>query len=259
MKIAISGKGGAGKSTIAAALSLLMARRGWNVLAVDADPVASLASFLGIPGEKRAAIIPISQHRKLVEERTGAKVRQYGQIFKLNPDVSDIAGTCAIAHDGVSLLVLGAVQRGGGGCACPENILVKALVTDLVLHNRDTVIMDMEAGIEHLGRGTAAGVDRLIVVTDPGLRSIECGLQIVRLASDIGIGSIGVVANRVGSAADEARIRDAFTGHPFLGALPVCEPIGRADRDGVSVLSYLDAGALGRFESIIDQLTRSAP
>jgi len=168
MKIEISGKGGVGKTTLAAALSLLMVQRGRKVLAVDADPDANLASALGISEEKQGTIIPISRQVALIEERTGAKVKQYGQVFKLNPEVSDIADKFAIRHSGVALLVLGAIESGGSGCACPESTLIRALVTDLVLYKDDALVMDMEAGIEHLGRGSARGVDTMIIVLEPG-------------------------------------------------------------------------------------------
>ena len=163
LKLAITGKGGVGKSTLAATLAALLAEQGRRVVAVDADPVANLATALGISAAEQAKIVPISQRRALIEERTGAKVKQYGQVFKLNPDVADIAETYAYRHKGVALLVLGAVQQGGGGCACPESVLLRALVQDLVLAQEDALIMDMEAGVEHLGRATARGVDVVLV------------------------------------------------------------------------------------------------
>src|SRR5512137_2850295 len=141
-KIAVTGKGGVGKSTITAALALLTARMGHKVLAIDADPDANLASALGIPLELQKGIITIARHKRLIEERTGAKVQQYGQLFKLNPEVADIADTYACHHRGVALVVLGAVQGGGTGCACPENVLLKAIVQDVVLNRDEALFLD---------------------------------------------------------------------------------------------------------------------
>ena len=235
-KIAISGKGGVGKSTLAAAMSLLLARRGTKVLAVDADPDANLAACLGMTEDAQKAIVPISRQIALIEERTGAKVKQYGQMFKLNPEVSDIADNYAVTHSGVSLLVLGAIEKGGSGCACPENVLIRALVSDLVLHNDQALIMDMEAGIEHLGRGTARGVDAMVVVVEPGQRSIDSAHRIIAMADDIGLKNIKFVLNKVASSGDEDFVRGALAGREVLGVVPFCEDLRRVDRNGKSVL-----------------------
>jgi CO dehydrogenase maturation factor len=255
MKIAISGKGGVGKSTLAAALAILMARQGQRVLAVDADPDANLAAALGIPVEKQAEIVPISQQVALIEERTGAKVKQYGQIFKLNPEVSDIADKYALNHEGIALLVLGAVDQGGSGCACPENVLIRALVTDLVLVKDDVLVMDMEAGVEHLGRATARGVDTMMVVIEPGQRSIDCAKKVIRMSNEIGLKNIQFVANKVDGPNDEQFIRDAFPGHDLLGMIPYSEEIRRNDRNGLSVLDGLSEEMVKRFEGILRNVT----
>ena len=209
MKIAISGKGGVGKSTVAAAFILLMARRGMRVLAIDADPDSNLASALGIAEKERCKIVPISRQRALIEERTGAKVRQYGQMFKLNPEVADIAEKYAYIHNGIALLVLGAIEQGGSGCACPESVLIRHLVADLILYKDDALVMDMEAGIEHLGRSTVSGVDTLLVVVEPGQRSLESAQRIRQMAHDIGLDKIKYIAIKVVSSGDEAFIRKA--------------------------------------------------
>jgi CO dehydrogenase maturation factor len=254
MKLAISGKGGVGKSTLAAALALLLARQGRKVLALDADPDANLAAALGISEEGQAKIIPISRQTALIEERTGAKVKQYGQMFKLNPQVSDIAENYAFMHQNIALLVLGAVEQGGSGCACPENVLIRALVTDLVLYKDEALIMDMEAGVEHLGRATAEGVDTMLIVVEPGQRSIDCAERIIRMCSEIGLGNIQLVANKVDGPGDEQFIRGALPGHDLLGLIPYSDEIRRGDRNGQSVLDGLSENMQNRFKSILTKI-----
>ncbi len=254
MKIAISGKGGVGKSTLAAALSLLLARQGQKVLAVDADPDANLASALGIPQDNQKTIVPISHQAALIEERTGAKVKQYGQIFKLNPEVSDIAESYATMHKGVALLVLGAVEQGGGGCACPENVLIRSLITDLILNKNETLIMDMEAGVEHLGRATARGVDTMLIVIEPGQRSIDSAQRVIRMAGEIGLQNIQFVANKITGTEDENFIKQALTGERLIGSISYSEKIRKADRNDQSVLDGMSEDFIKKFEDILYQL-----
>ena len=254
MKIAISGKGGVGKSTFAAALALTLAKNGGKVLALDADPDANLAAALGISKEQQKSIVPISRQIELIEERTGAKVNEYGKVFKMNPEVSDVADNYAITHNGVSLLVLGAIKKGGGGCACPENTFIRALVTDLVLFKNETLIMDMEAGIEHLGRATAQGVDIMIVVVEPGQRSIDCATTVIRMSKDIGIKKLAFVLNKVAGAEDEEFIRQSLPGQEILAVIPYSNSIRNADRDGVSVLDVLDGELSLKFKEVINKI-----
>jgi CO dehydrogenase maturation factor len=256
MKIAISGKGGVGKSTVSAALALMQAQAGQKVLALDADPDSNLASALGVPVEKQQEIVPISQQRALIEERTGAKVRQYGQMFKLNPEVSDIADRYALSHGGVSLLVLGAVESGGSGCACPESVLVKALVTDLVLHKNEALVMDMEAGVEHLGRGTAKGVDTLLVVVEPSRMSVDCAARIFRMAAELGLGDVRVIANKITSKDDERWVRDSISSHEIAAVVPYRSAIRKADRRGSSVLEGLDEGSRSQLVHLLQSLRK---
>jgi CO dehydrogenase maturation factor len=251
MKIAISGKGGVGKSTVAGTLSLLWAAAGRRVLAVDADPDANLASALGLPPGLRARVRTIAQERELIEERTGAKVRQFGQMFKLNPEVADIAEHYAVRHAGVDLLVLGAVPRAAGGCACPESVLLKSLVLHLVLQPGDNVVLDMEAGIEHLGRGTAMGVDLMMAVVEPGRRSLETAHRILKMAGDLGVRRFSVVLNKSDAPEkDAAWVAGEFGPGTLLGVIPWDTRIVQADRDGSSLPELGQPDLLVPFQKI---------
>jgi CO dehydrogenase maturation factor len=263
MKIAISGKGGVGKSTLAAAISLILAERGTKVIAVDADPDANLAQALGISEADQSSIIPIARRAALIEERTGAKVSQYGQMFKINPRVSDIADSYAFNHRGVSLLVLGAIERGGGGCACAESILLKALVTDLVLFKGETLVMDMEAGVEHLGRATAKGVDEMVVVVEPGQRSMESARRIIRMSAEIGLPDPVFVINKAKGFGDEdfavkglaaAAEAEGRSRPVVLGVIPYSDEIMGSDRDGTAVIDSVGPEIRALFEEITSRI-----
>ncbi len=252
MKLAISGKGGTGKSTVAAVLALLLARKGWQVLAVDADPDGNLAAAMGASPEERSRIVPISKQRALIEERTGAKVREYGQMFKLNPEVSDIADGYGTRLKGVNLLVLGAIEAGGSGCACPENVLLRSLITELVLHRKEAVILDMEAGIEHLGRATAQGVDTLLVMVEPSQRAVDSGRRVELLAAEIGLRDVRFVANKITCPRDEQYLRRALGDREIAGLIPWSEEIQSAERQGYSVLDHVDTKLLNCFEKLLE-------
>lgn len=251
MKIAISGKGGVGKSTVAGTLARLYAADGYRVLAVDADSDANLASAIGLPAELLREVRTIATERELIEERTGAKVRTFGQMFKLNPEVSDIAERYAVRHRGVDLLVLGAVRQAAGGCACPESVLLKSLVLHLVLKRDEMVILDMEAGIEHLGRGTALGVDLMLAVVEPGQRSVATAHRVQEMARDLGIHRFGVVLNKsVTPAEDGAWIAAEFAPGTLLGVIPLDGRIAGADRSGLSLVDLGDTDLLDPFRKL---------
>ncbi len=233
LKLAVGGKGGVGKTTITSLLSRLLARHQEtrNVIAIDADPVSNLAAGLGIPEDK--PITPIAELSDLIAERTGAKPGTMGGFFTLNPRVDDIPDRFCLERDGVKLLVMGTVKRGGGGCICPESTILKALMLHLVLVRDEVVIMDMEAGVEHLGRATSASVDALLIVVNPGARSRVAASQIRQLGEDLKIKRILVIGNRVKGAEDEALIRESFKDMDILGFIPEMSDISEADRKGV--------------------------
>ena len=232
MKIAVSGKGGVGKTTFSALLIRTLNEQGKHVLAIDADPDANLAAALGIPDADR--IVPIAEMKELVFERTETKPGSMGGFFKLNPKVDDLPDALSAKLDNIKLMRLGGVQKGGSGCICPESTLLRALMTHIVLARDEVVVMDMEAGIEHLGRATASAVDRLIVVVEPGRRSMDTAGHIRKLASEIGLKNIVLVGNKIRSPKDETFLKENLKDFEFLGFIPYEEALIEADVDGVS-------------------------
>ncbi|MCP4669542.1 MAG: AAA family ATPase, partial [Deltaproteobacteria bacterium] len=230
MKIAVSGKGGVGKTTFAAFLIRALTDDGKRVLAIDADPDANLAQALGVKNSDH--ITPISRMKELIEERTGAKVGSMGSFFKLNPRVDDLPEKLSVEVDGVRVMVMGGVKKGGAGCICPESIMLKSLVRHVVLSRDEAVVLDMEAGLEHLGRGTAMSVDRLVVVVEPGRRSIETAHQVRTLAGDIGIKKLSFVGNKIRSDKDKEFLSKQMPDFQFLGFIPYGAQIIEADLDG---------------------------
>ncbi|KPV64542.1 MAG: CobQ/CobB/MinD/ParA nucleotide binding domain protein [Candidatus Bathyarchaeota archaeon BA1] len=221
MKVAITGKGGVGKTFIAATLSRLLARDGYGVLAVDADPAMSLAYALGISADMLSKIVPICENSGLIEERTGAKPGSgFGAIFSLTPTVSDIADRFGVSGpDGVKLLVMGTVRAGGTGCLCPANALLRALIQHIMLERKEAVVMDMEAGLEHLGRATIKGVNAVVVVVEAGSQSMETAQRIRRLSVDIGVGDILAVGNKMRTDEDREFIEGSLE---KIGLKPSC-------------------------------------
>lgn len=251
MKIAISGKGGVGKTTFASFLIKALADRGKKVLAIDADPDANLAQALGV--ENSDDIVPISNMKELIEERTEAKVGSMGSFFKLNPRVDDLPDKLSIEVDGVRVMVLGGVKKGGAGCICPESTLLKTLVRHIVLARNEAIVLDMEAGLEHLGRGTAMAVDSLVVVVEPGRRSIETAYQVRRLAKDIGVKKLSLVGNKVRSEKDKAFLQDQMTDFDFIGFIPFGSDIIEADLEGLPPFEK-DKEGLAAVDAMIDRL-----
>jgi CO dehydrogenase maturation factor len=232
MKLAVSGKGGVGKTTFSALLARSLNEQGRRVLAIDADPDANLAAAIGIADADR--ITPISEMKEMIYERTGAQPGSIGGFFKLNPRVDDLPDALSARLENIKLMRLGGVQKGGMGCICPESALLRALVHHIVLGRDEVVIMDMEAGIEHLGRATAKAVDRLIVVVEPGRRSIDTAGHIRQLASQIGLEAFAVVGNKIRDENDEDFLRRHLADFEFLGFLPYDDTLIEADLNGIS-------------------------
>ena len=251
MKLAVSGKGGVGKTTFSALLARTLSNLGKRVLAIDADPDANLAAALGIPDS--AQITPISEMEDLIYERTEARPGTIGGYFKLNPKVDDLPETLSVKLDNIKLMRLGGVKKGGAGCICPESTLLKALVTHVVLARDEVVIMDMEAGIEHLGRATAKAVDRLIVVVEPGRRSIDTAAHIQQLATEINLNRISVVGNKVRNDQDEAFLRKHLSKYEFLGCLPYDNALIEADLNGISPFD-VESIAKDRINTMVEML-----
>ena len=232
MKLAVSGKGGVGKTTFSALLIRTLNQNDKHVLAIDADPDANLGSALGVQGAEQ--IVPISEMKDLVIERTGATPGAIGGYFSLNPKVDDLPEALSARLENIKLMRLGGVQKGGMGCICPESSLLKALVRHIVLQRDEVVVLDMEAGIEHLGRATAKAVDKLIVVVEPGRRSIDTAAHIKQLASEIQLTNIAVVGNKIRSAKDKEFLKGHMPEFDFLGFLPYDDALIEADLQGVS-------------------------
>ena len=253
MKLAITGKGGVGKTTLSSTLARLYADEGRTVLAADVDPDANLGLALGLSQEEVDQIVPISKMRTLVEERTGASAAN--KFFKLNPYVADIPDTFSKDINGVKLLVMGTVDVGGSGCVCPEHVMLKSVLSSLTYRKGDVVIMDMEAGLEHLGRGTAMNMDQFIVVIEPGARSVQTYHNVKRLAKDLGVKRVRVVANKVRDEKDEQFVLGAIPAEDLLGMIHYNPEVIDADRQGKSPYDFSPAAIeeIRKIKAILDR------
>jgi CO dehydrogenase maturation factor len=254
MKIAISGKGGVGKTLLSAFLARTFADSGFSVIAIDADPDANLAATLGI--DNAETITPISELSDLIEERVGVRPGQSGAFFKLNPKVDDLPEKYSVTIDGVRIMAMGRIKRGGTGCYCPEGALLQALISHLLVQRNEVVIMDMEAGIEHLSRGTIKSVDLLIIVVEPGRRSLETARTISKLAQDLGLDNIAVVSNKIRSDDDQKFITSSLPDFEFLGFIPYDPAIAEADLANRPVFTA-SRHAAREVRSIYDKLVSS--
>ncbi len=242
MKIAVTGKGGVGKTTIAALLIQELADRGFRVYAIDADPDANLASMLGFPDADR--IKPIIELKSLIKERVGSTSEEIGSYFTLNPRVDDIPEEYGVRKGNIRLLVMGHIPKARGGCACPENILVRELVSHALTQEDEVVVMDMEAGIEHLGRGTAQGVDLMLIVVEPSRQSVETARRIQRLASDLGVPRIAAILNKVSDDTQRRQVEEMLKTVEIAAVLPLDLEfkMGSLQEVGAQVTDLLKSG-----------------
>jgi CO dehydrogenase maturation factor len=227
MKIAIAGKGGVGKTTLSAALARSLAHAGDRVVAVDADPNNCLGRALGIAEETLADLTPLSEMREMLAERAGTA--EGGGFFALSPPVDDLLGTYGVEEDGISLLVMGTVDEPGAGCVCPESAVLKALVRHLVGVDEISLVMDMEAGLEHLGRGTARYVGALLIVVEPTAASARTAARVARLAGGLGLRVPGVVVNKAGSPEAVEKVRPHLDGTEVFAVLPADAAIAESE------------------------------
>ncbi len=246
----MSGKGGVGKTTLAGVMARILGQRGKRVIALDADPDSNLAGAIGIEESELSKVQPLAQMQEFIEERTGTKKGQYGAFFQINPKVDDILERFSLEKEGVSFIMLGSIPQGGGGCFCPESALLKSFLSHVLIERDDYVIVDMEAGLEHLGRGTTEYIDALIIVVEPGKRSFQTALQINKLSRDIGIKRVYLVGNKITGEADLQFMNEHSSGFILLGNMGYNEKIIEADKLGLSPYD-LDPNIRAEVEDII--------
>ena len=250
LKIAIGGKGGVGKTTVCAVWAQLFAEAGFDVLAIDADPNANLALAFGIGAEQSPN--PLINMKELIAERTGTSRDSVGTYFKLNPNVNDLPEKYWLEIEGwqpqaqlgdgtlgprLKLLVLGAITQGGSGCACPEGAFLKALLTHTILQRQELVLVDLAAGVEFMGRASIQGIDALVIVVEPGGRSIETANNMAKMAIDLGIKKVAAIANKITETSQTDVIKSELRDIDLLGTLPYSRSVQQADLNRTPVIS----------------------
>jgi CO dehydrogenase maturation factor len=253
MKIAVSGKGGTGKTTLSALLAAELRRRGYSVTAIDADPNPTLAAALGFPPLPLTPLLEMSDE---IEERIGSA----GGFIRLNPRVDDLVSRVSVAHDGINLIVAGGITHGGAGCACPQAVLLRRLLEHVVTGLDEAVLIDLEAGLEHLGRRSAHEVDAMLVVVDPSRAGIETARRIRRLAGEIGVARVLAVGNRIRGPADVTYLEEQLDGLQLVGAIPFSDDVIQAERAGrpVAYLTGAVPAAVARLTDTLVATTKTA-
>jgi CO dehydrogenase maturation factor len=264
IRVVITGKGGVGKTSLTALVARLLARDGHRVLALDADPQMNLPHAIGLPTDEARALVPISQNRDYVEEKTGASSDAgWGLYFRLNPDATDAVERYAVdGPDGVQVMVMGTTVQPAAGCLCPENTLLAGVVEAMNLREGEVILLDTQAGVEHFGRALAKGFHHAVVVCDPTFNAVQVALHAARLAAEMGIPAVHMVTNRVRDARDverlEARIAEEG-GFPFASThlLPYDESLLRAEPSVEPLLDDGDSPFLRALTGVIDALASS--
>jgi len=257
VKIAVSGKGGVGKTLVAGALADFFVKKGFKVLAIDADPSPNLALTLGIPIDEANKIVPVSENTQLLESKTRTN---FEGVYRLSFTVNDIVEKfCVKSPYGMNLLVMGTVRSAGGGCTCPANAVIRALLRHLIVERDEVVVMDMEAGVEHMGRGTAKHVDTMLIVVDSSLKSLETAKKIYKLAMEAGIENIFIVGNKVRNQS-EGELIQRFAAEnkiSMLDLIPYDETILKADMEGETPLKYVgDSEGIATIHEIGEKLLK---
>jgi len=258
MKIAVVGKGGVGKTMVSGTLTRLLARTDFKTLAIDVDPSMNLAYSLGISSKQVSSIVPLSENHDLIEERTGARPGSSGSVFNLTPTVNDLTEKYGISGpDNVRLLVMGTVRSAESGCMCPSNALAKALVRYLLTSTKEAVIMDMEAGLENLGRGTVRGVDVMLCVVEPRMQSIETAKRIHELSIQMEIKKLYIVGNKLKRESDRSLIEQSLkdTGRKLIATIPYDELMENADMKRIAPIDYApDSPVIKAIDSLKEKL-----
>ncbi|MBC7131272.1 P-loop NTPase [Candidatus Bathyarchaeota archaeon] len=254
MKVAVSGKGGVGKTLIAAGLAYNFARKGLKTIAIDADPSPNLGLTLGLSPEEAGKIIPISENKELVESKTSTGVPG---VYRLTFTVDDIIQEYSVNTPlGVNLIVMGTVRSMGSGCTCPANAVVRSLLRHLVVKRSEAVIIDLEAGVEHMGRGTAQHVDHMLVIVNANIKSFETAKRIYELGVQSGMKQISLVGNKVENVAQREAIEKFAEGLGLevLEFIPYDPKVLDAEMRGETPLKQDNSEALKAIERLSNRL-----